>query len=148
MAYKGKYKILNPSKYRGDRNNCIFRSTWEFRLMKWCDTNKCVNWWSSEPFAIRYLSPMDNKFHRYFPDFLINISTKNGDKTLLIEVKPENQTKPPPVQKRKTKSYLYKVKTWGVNQAKWKSAKKLCEQKNWEFHIWTEKTLSKHLNIL
>ena len=57
--------------------------------MKWCDSDeKCLQW-SSEEVVIPYISPIDNKRHRYFPDFLIQ--TSKG--WFLIEVKPQVETK-------------------------------------------------------
>ena len=63
----------------------------ERRFMEWCDSNdKCYKW-SSEEVVIPYISPIDNKQHRYFPDFLIQ--TPKG--WFLIEVKPLTQSRPP-----------------------------------------------------
>ena len=67
---------------------------------------------------------------------------------MVIEVKPKAQTKPPDVKnKNKTptgrisRRYLREVKTWGVNEAKWKAAKEFCEDRKWDFKIMTEKEL-------
>ena len=43
--------------------------------------------------------------------------------------------------KRKTKGYLYEVREWGRNNAKWAAAKKYCAKKDMDFLIWTEKDL-------
>ncbi len=140
MAYKGKYKVINTQKYKGDYRNVIFRSLWEYKVMKWCDFNKNVIWWSSEPFPIKYLSPIDGKFHNYWIDFIVKLKNRDGEiETYLIEVKPDHETRPPKTPKRKTKSYYNRIKTYQVNQAKWKYAQKICEQKNWKFKILTEK---------
>lgn len=110
--------------------------------MKWCDLNTAVIWWSSEPFAINYLSPKDGQMHRYFPDFIVHLKKKDGAaKTMLIEIKPEKQTRPPATPMRKSKKFLKEVETWGVNQAKWKAAETLCKTKGWEFVKMTEKAL-------
>ena len=45
--------------------------------------------------------------------------------------------------KRKTKRWLNEVKTWTINEAKWKSANDFCETNDMEFKILTED----HLNI-
>jgi hypothetical protein len=60
---------------------------------------------------------------------------------MLLEVKPKIQTKPPDVQKRKTKRYINEVVTWGVNQSKWKAAEEYCLDRGWEFKILTEEHL-------
>lgn len=139
MAYKTKYSIQNPSKYIGNPDNIICRSLWERRVCKYMDENKNVIRWGSEELAIPYYSPVDKKNHRYFPDFIAEIKAKDGEvKTYVIEVKPKKQTKPPKKPKRKTKSYLHECMTYTVNEAKWKSAKKLCQNKGWDFIILTE----------
>ena len=123
--YKGKFKIKNPQKYKGNPSNIIYRSLMELRFMKWCDNNEKILKWSSEEIVIPYISPIDNKKHRYFPDFLIQ-TTKGW---ILIEVKPQIQTKPPKkilmekVTLKKRRRYVRAVRTWLVNEAKWKAAK-------------------------
>ena len=94
MAYKTVYKPLNESKYVGDSTNIICRSLWERRVCKYLDTNENVINWGSEEIAIPYISPLDNRRHRYFPDFIVRIKENSGDvKTKVIEVKPFKQTK-------------------------------------------------------
>lgn len=143
-GHKGKYKPKNPQKYKGDIQNIVWRSTWELRLMKYLDLSSSILWWNSESVIIPYISPVDGKTHRYFPDFLICAKTKDGNtKKILIEVKPKAQTKPPQKRSRKTQKYLNEVKTYSVNQAKWKSALNYCKKRGWEFSIMTEDTLGK-----
>lgn len=142
MFYKGKFKPKNPQKYDGDPTNIIFRSSWELRFMKWVDEKPNVVKWRSEETVVPYISPIDNKIHRYFIDFQVQIRDKdNVLRTYLIEIKPETQTKPPIVQKRVTKKYLEEVVTWGKNEAKWKAAKEYAKDRGWEFIILTEKHL-------
>ena len=139
MAYSGIFKPKNPQKYSGDHKNIIYRSSWEAKVMHWLDLNPSVVSWASEEITIPYVSPVDNRYHRYFPDFLVKVRTQTGQlKTLMIEVKPKSQTKPPEVQKRKTKRYITEVVTWGVNQSKWKAAQEYCADRGWEFKIITE----------
>ena len=71
MSYKGKYKVKNPEKYKGDPTNIIWRSLWERKYMKYLDGNPNILEWSSEEFFIWYKSPIDNRQHRYFPDFFL-----------------------------------------------------------------------------
>lgn len=142
MAYSGRFNPKNPQKYVGDHKNIIYRSTWECRVMDWLDKNPDVISWASEELIIPYLSPVDGRWHRYFPDFLIKVRTKDGKfKTILIEVKPKKQTKEPEPQKRKTKRYINEVVTWGVNSSKWKAAREYCADRGWTFQIITEDDL-------
>ena len=141
MAYKGKYTPKNPEKYKGNPDNIIWRSTWEVRVMKQLDENPNVLWWGSEELFIRYYSPIDNKIHRYFPDFVVKVKKKDDTvMTYLLEVKPEAQTKPPK-QKKKTRRYLEESKTYIINQSKWKAATEFCKEHGWQFKILTEKDL-------
>lgn len=142
QSYKGRFSPKNTSKYKGDPTNVIYRSLWELKVMKYLDENPAVLEWGSEEIVIPYRSPLDNRIHRYFPDFVVKARTKDGGvKTMLLEVKPEHQTQEPQKKKRITKQYITEVATWGVNQAKWKSAEEYCLDKGWEFKLITEKHL-------
>jgi hypothetical protein len=141
-TYKGVFKPKNPKKYRGDPTNIIYRSGWELKLMLYLDDHKDIVSWGSEEVIIPYRSPIDGKVHRYFPDFIVTKINNNGLKeTAIIEVKPKKQTTPPQKQKKLTKQYITEVKTWGVNEAKWKAAGEFCKDRGWSFHIFTEKEL-------
>ncbi len=139
---KSRYKPTNPKKYKGNPNNIICRSSWERKFCHWCDLKENILEWGSEELWIPYKSPVDNRVHKYFPDFIIKVKESDGEiKTYIIEVKPQKQTKPPIKKKRITKSYLYECKTYAVNQAKWKAAKEFCDDRLIEFKIVTEKEL-------
>ena len=141
-TYKGRFRPTNPGKYKGDITNIVYRSLWELRFMKWCDTNPSVEEWGSEIVVVPYISPVDRKIHRYFVDFYIKIRDKNG-MTLkyLVEIKPEKFTKPPEIPKKKTKAFIDEVFQYGVNDAKWKAAFEYCQDRNMKFIILTEKDL-------
>jgi len=151
MAYKGRFRPVNPQKYRGDPSSIVYRSLWEFKFFKFIDLHPDVIWWQSEEVAIPYLSPIDGKMHRYFPDVILH--KKMGPEkfeTIMIEIKPEGQTRPPDISKKNktptgriSRRYLNEVKTFGINDAKWKAARIYCAAKGWKFEIMTEK----HLNI-
>ena len=142
MAYQGIFKPKNPKKYIGDSNNIVYRSSWECRVMNWFDQNEDIISWASEELIVPYKSPIDNRFHRYFPDFIVKVKTRDGTmKTLMIEVKPKKQTVPPEQKKRVTKQYINEVVTYGVNQAKWNAAQEYCLDRGWEFKIMTEEHL-------
>lgn len=140
--HQGIFKPKNPEKYKGDANNIIFRSSWEREIMIKLDRSPSVIQWSSEETVIPYISPIDNKPHRYFVDFWVKKKNASDGKIveLLIEVKPKSQTKPPLPNKSKkpSKSYLIEVQTWGVNSAKWKAAMEYCNKRGMQFVIMTE----------
>lgn len=142
QTYRGRYRVLNAKKYTGDATQVIYRSLWELKFMKWCDHNDSVLEWGSEEIVIPYLSPVDNRIHRYFVDFYIKIKDSQGRvKRYLIEIKPAKFTRPPVHPGRQTQRYIQEVMTWGVNQSKWRQATEFCENQGWEFLILTEKEL-------
>ena len=142
MSYKGKYKPTYPEKYLGDPTNIIYRSLWERKFCKYCDLNDSIIKWASEEITIPYRSPIDNRIHRYFPDFYIKYRDSNGAiKNSLIEIKPLKQTIPPVKPNRQTKKYLYEAYEYAKNQAKWKVAREFCEDRQWEFKVLTENEL-------
>ena len=145
MSYSGKFRPQNYKKYKGDPTNIIYRSLWEKKFMHWCDKNENVMEWGSEEIIIPYRSPVDNRIHRYFPDFYVKARTRTGKLAKsIIEIKPYAQTQQPkrPVKKVKvTRSYLSEVKTFAVNNAKWRAADSYCKDRQMKFMILTEKEL-------
>jgi hypothetical protein len=139
MSYKGRYKVKNPSKYKGNPTQVIFRSLWERQVFRWCDENSSVLQWSSEEIIIPYRCKTDKKLHRYYPDVYI----KTKDKEYLIEIKPKKETVPPRDRSKKTKKYLNEVMTYIKNTSKWDAAKEYCADRGFIFDIWTEDTLKK-----
>ena len=142
MSYKGKFQPSYPQKYKGDPTNIIYRSLWERKFMVYCDMNENILEWGSEEIVVPYRSPIDNRYHRYFPDFYIKYKDKGGKiKKSLIEIKPFRQTQEPKVQKKKTKGYIYEVVEYAKNQAKWKAAEEWCLDHGYEFKLLTENEL-------
>jgi hypothetical protein len=110
--------------------------------MTWLDRNDDILEWGSEEVIIPYKSPVDGRYHRYFPDFIVKVKTKDGKvKTMIVEVKPERETKEPKPRTKMTKQYIQEVATYGVNQSKWKAAEEYCLDRGWEFKVITEKHL-------
>ena len=145
MPLKGKYKIKNKKKYRGNSNNIVYRSSWERKFMVFCDEHRSILEWSSEEFSVPYRSPVDGKVHRYFPDFIVKKLNREGKiETLMIEIKPKSQVKKPKGGKFgvKQRKNLRENVTWQINNAKWTSAQRFCEKYGWKFKIVTEKELN------
>jgi hypothetical protein len=139
MAYSGRYTPKNIKKYRGNPDKVYYRSLWERNFMVYCDNTSAILEWGSEEVIIPYISPLDGRRHRYFPDFYIKVKQADGSiKKIIIEVKPKKQCKPPSVPKRKTKRFINEVRTWGVNKAKWEAAIEWCNDRGMEFKILTE----------
>ena len=111
---KGKFTPKNPSKYKGNPTNIVFRSSWEKHLMIYLDSNSEIVQWSSEEIVIIYTSPLDRRRHKYYCDFWIK--RKDGSCSM-IEVKPYKETQEPKNRSSK-KSYIHEVTTYLVNKAK------------------------------
>ena len=142
MSYKGKFTPTHSNKYQGDSRNIIYRSLWELKFMKWCDRNVNILEWGSEEFFIPYISPLDNRVHRYFPDFYMKIKESNGKvKRYVIEVKPLKHCVPPVKGRKQKKTFIREVAEYAKNQAKWKAARSFCEMRQLTFKVVTEKEL-------
>lgn len=141
-SHKGRFRPENPDKYAGDANNIIYRSSWERSCMIMFDRNPNILEWNSEEIVVPYMSPLDGKMHRYYPDFVVLLKDREGhERVVMIEVKPYKQTQPPERKSRITKKFLNETTTYAVNQAKWEAAKKYCEKRGIEFKIITERNL-------
>lgn len=139
MSYKGKFKPSFPEKYVGNPSSIIYRSLWELKFLKYCDTNENILEYASEELAIPYISPVDGKIHKYFPDVYIKVKEPDGSiKKYLIEIKPYKQTMAPPKPKRQTKGYIYEVYEYAKNQSKWEAAREYCKDRGWTFKVITE----------
>ena len=139
MAYKGKYIPRNPKKYKGDPSRIVYRSLWERKFMVYCDNNRAILEWGSEEIIIPYLSPVDGRIHRYYPDFYIKVKKHDGTiEKSIVEIKPKIQCSPPKIPDRKTRRFYNAVKTWAVNEAKWKYATEFCDVNSMDFKILNE----------
>lgn len=136
---QGIYKPVNSSKYDGSKYP-RYLSSWELKFFKWCDINPTVVKWSSESVCVPYISPVDNKMHRYFVDNVVHIQEGMSIVKYLIEIKPYKQTKPPVTHGNKKRTTLiHEAATWGVNQAKWQAAMKWADKNGYTFQLVTEK---------
>ena len=66
---------------------------------------------------------------------------------MVIEVKPKKECGPPKPPKNKNSRskyrYLRELKTWKINEAKWKAAEEFCRDRKWQFKLLTEDHLVK-----
>ena len=135
MAH-GRFIPKNPAKYVGNPNNIMFRSSWELQFFKWLDASEAVLRWGSEELAIPYISPLDMRVHRYFPDIIILYKHKDGSvKKEIVEVKPYAQSVATPRMSDRDRQALI------VNEAKWKAAADYAEKMGAKFRVITERTM-------
>jgi hypothetical protein len=147
---QGYFRPANLDKYIGDPNQIIFRSSWEFKFLKWCDSSPSVIKYSSEPIAIPYYSPLDKRGHLYYVDFYVEIIDNAGKaRKWIIEVKPIKYTKQPVAPKRmtdkQTANYMYAAKQFILNRAKFEAARDFAKTKGIQFGIITENFLFKSI---
>ena len=111
--------------------------------MKYCDSTPSILEWGSEEIAIPYRSPLDNRSHRYYPDFYIKVREKSGKiSKYIVEIKPKKQTKPPYGKDKRTRAYKNAVLTFAKNKAKWNAAENYCDDRHMKFLILTEDHLA------
>ena len=136
MAFRARFLPRNPEKYLGDVKKIFARSSWEVTCMKFFDSRQDVIKWGSEEVIIPYLSPEDNRVHRYFPDFFIEYKDKDGNIIReIVEVKPQHESEEKFAKSERSKNALM------VNEAKWKAAALFCESRGMKFRVLTEKSI-------
>jgi hypothetical protein len=133
---RGKFTMTNPGKYVGLKTP-VYRSSWEWSFMRFCDTNESVQKWASEAIQIPYRDPLTGRNTVYVPDFFIQyVDKKNRMIVELIEIKPASQTLIERVGKNK-----YNQAQFVKNQAKWAAATMWCRQQGIKFRIVNENDL-------
>lgn len=134
---QGYYKVVNESKYIGELDKVRFMSSWEESTHRFFDFNTRVVKWSSEPVAIPYVSPLDGKIHKYYPDYYCEYIDIHGEIIKeIVELKPLAQVKNP-----KANASAYEIATALVNKAKWEAAIAYCNAHGMKFRIITEKSV-------
>lgn len=137
----------NPQKYIGDVNNIVCRSGLELKYFKYFDENPSIIKYSSEEMHIKYYLELDNKIHKYYPDFIIKVKNREGKiNTIMIEIKPYSQTLRPTKGNKRNLTYINEVMTWEKNQAKWKYAEAFCKEHGMEFMVMTEREIKHNWN--
>jgi hypothetical protein len=133
----GRFVPKNPQKYVGkSAGQIMFRSSWELAFMKWLDSNNAVLRWGSEELAIPYVSPLDGRVHRYFPDMVIMYLDTTGQvRKEIIEIKPYKESVATPRMSPRDAQALM------VNEAKWKYASDWANRNGAVFRVLTERTL-------
>ena len=133
---QGRYNMKHPEKYLGNKNP-LYRSSWEFAFMKFCDESPSVSRWASEAVKIPYKNPLTGSMTIYVPDFLIQYTDAKGKQHAeLIEVKPDNQVTMETAGKSK-----HNQAHVALNMAKWEAARAYCKSKGLNFRVVTEKDM-------
>lgn len=146
MRFKqGKYIPHNSEKYVGNANDIVYRSSWEQKFMIYLDTNPSVLKWGSETVVVPYFYQVDNKWHRYFVDFVMTVKNSSGATvTYLVEIKPTKDTEakmPKRITEKSKANYMKALLTKEKNEAKWKAATEFAQVNGMIFKVITEKEL-------
>ena len=130
------YQIKNMDKYVG-KGKPIYRSSWEFNFMRWCDTHPGVLKWASEPMRIPYRNPVTGKNTTYVPDFFVQYVDKNNKvHTEIMEIKPQKHFLAEKAGKNK-----YNQAQVIINSAKWQAASAFCKSQGMTFRVLSETEL-------
>jgi hypothetical protein len=130
---QGRFALKNPSKYLGTKDP-LYRSSWEFAFMKFCDESTAIAKWASEAVRIPYRNPLTGRYTIYVPDFFINYVDKGGQTHAeIVEIKPQNQS-----LKEKVGKNLNNQASYILNRAKWEAATVWCRQKGLKFRVINE----------
>jgi hypothetical protein len=138
-SHKGQFMPKNPEKVFGSKN-IIYRSSWEFTLMRYLDSRPEVVAWSSEGVSIPYRNPLTGRHTVYIPDFLVIYQDKSGkNKVEMIEVKPAKEV--PGLLNESKKLTKKDMMAQALNMAKWQAAMAFCKKRGIHFRIMTEMEL-------
>lgn len=125
----------------------VYRSSYEYMFMLFCENSLNVKSWSSEPFTIDYYCLAKQKNRKYWIDF--TYTTISGDR-YLVEIKPEKdfiEVKQfskffNSIQDEKHKlNYALGNERASNNYSKWIFAKEYAKGINAKFVVVTEKFL-------
>ncbi len=134
---KGEFKFANPQKYIGTLP-CIWRSSWEFSMMKCFDTHPNVLHWASESLTVPYLNPCTQRWSMYVPDFFVIYMDKDGKKHAeVIEIKPHKEAFGPKSRRDRL--------VQAINLAKWSAVMGYCKKRGFTFRVMTENDLFKFM---
>lgn len=168
---QGYYDVENTSKYIGDPNLVIYRSSWEEAFCKYCDNAPSVLRWSSEPVSIPYydrvskleecaklgLNPNDPsnwEVKNYNTDFWYESDLGQGEvEKIFVEIKPSYKLRKPippehdaPLKQQRI--FNNAAKEYLINEAKFAALKAWAEKNGSKFYVFTEITLEKILGRL
>lgn len=129
---KGEYKLQHPEKYTGTRAP-IYRSSWEYGVMRLFDNNPAIIAWASESVTIPYLDPLTGFKKNYIPDFLVVYQDRSGkNHAELVEVKPSKEASLTEAKSTRDRALVVR------NQAKWRAAAAFCKGNGMSFRVVTE----------
>ena len=134
----GDFAAYNPKKYVGTLP-IVYRSSYEFAMMRKLEMNPTVKFWNSENITIPYKMKVGSviKTRNYYMDFEVISKT---DRKYIVEVKPITKTPT-------TKAQIHMNNENYMNACKWRAALMWAKRNNYTFRIIGEDHLKKHINF-
>lgn len=123
----------------------IYRSSYERDFIFWLERSPKVVRWGSECIGIKYVNLSDGTTHTYYPDYIMEVwndvhEPSSGKSTILVEIKPYNQTKAPdPILPKDSYAWVEYIR----NVSKWRAALEFAQRNNMQFKIFTERTIAR-----
>lgn len=133
---KRKFIPQFPDKYKGNVNNIIARSSWEYAFLHFLDQADSIKYYASEEIEIPYLLLTDKKIHRYYPDIVLELIS--GER-FIVEIKPFHQR----IYKQSKKVNFTTQETFIKNQCKWQAAREVARNNGMNFIILDEYDLKR-----
>ena len=143
---QGIFNPINKAKCL-NKDQIVYRSGLEMRVMLKLDTNPHILEWGSETTIINYQKPgidaNGNVIYtpaRYYVDFYIKLLLPDkSTQKYLIEVKPLKQHTLREYKGAKKSTVLYEQVQFVINKAKWDAAKEWCRRKgDYRFELMDE----------
>ena len=148
-------KCVNVNGQLRSNSSITYRSSWELKVMNFCDKFESVLEWGSEVLKIPYISKIDGKQHNYITDFYFVCRDKYGDiNKYILEVKPKSQTAqlnenneliyPDPPKSRTAsaiRNWQERCNAIRLNNDKWQAARHWCRQNGFTFKVLTEEEI-------
>ena len=154
LNYNGRFQFTVDGRNTSQKPISI-RSSWEWKLCKFCDSKVNVLEWGSEIFVIDYVNQNDGKKHRYVTDFYMKVRKRSGEIVkYIVEVKPACQSErldefgqlvmPDPPKRKTQKSIANWQERCDVirkNNSKWTYAREWCRRQGYEFIVLNEENI-------
>lgn len=144
---QGYFTPLFPEKYIGDVHKIIYRSSYEHIFYMTLDLDPSVKRWAAESMKIEYISPVDKRIHRYFPDAYIEKVVKGEQVKIIAEIKPLAFLTPPEKKQggtlKQRARYLENLKKYVIIQAKKRATEKYALKMGYKYLFITETYLKK-----
>lgn len=124
-----KFFLHNPDRYIGNIKDVMYSDKKMLHLFTICDRSRNVIKWSNERVGIHFLNPKTKDMDVFFPDLMIKYIHDGKEVTEVLDIRSVGET-----GSETGKSHSIAMKD-PVNNAKWESAKSLCEKNGIVFRV-------------